>query len=224
MFGVDFSILGSGRSVQPAAAPVPKAAPDEAGESGAWSMLVSEIAACRECGLWKGRKNPVPGNGDEHAELMFVGEAPGADEDASGLPFVGKAGQLLDRMIAAMGLTREQVYVTNSVKCRPPENRTPEPPETNACRPFLDRQRALVTPKVIVALGAPAARTLLGREEGITALRGRFFDQGSARVMPTYHPAYLLRNPGKKAEAWGDLKKVMKELGLPGPVAGRPGA
>jgi DNA polymerase len=146
--------------------------------------------------------------------LCFVGEGPGADEDAQGQPFVGLAGQLLDRMIAAMGFSRDEIYVCNIVKCRPPENRKPEPDEMAACRPFLEQQLELVAPQVIVALGATAVQGLLGTTEGITRLRGRWkLYRGRIAVMPTFHPAYLLRNPKAKREVWEDLQAVLRQMG-----------
>jgi len=156
----------------------------------------------------------VFGVGDPKAELMFVGEAPGADEDQQGEPFVGRAGQLLNNMIKAMGVSREQVYIANVVKCRPPSNRTPERDECDTCSPFLLRQIAVVKPKVIVALGAVAAKNLLGVESSLSSLRGRWHEYRGCKLAVTYHPAYLLRDPRQKAEAWKDLQMVMKELGL----------
>jgi len=170
-----------------------------------------DLGDCRRCKLWKTRKNIVFGEGNPKAELMFVGEGPGADEDASGRPFVGRAGQLLTRMIEAMGYKREDVYIANTVKSRPPDNRTPEKDELETCIPFLYRQIAAIRPKVIVALGNPAQQSLLNSTIGITKVRGKFQDYSrlpGIRVMPTYHPAYLLRSPDKKREAWEDLKMV----------------
>jgi uracil-DNA glycosylase len=183
---------------------------------------------CQRCKLAKqGRKQIVFGTGDPNAELMFVGEGPGADEDREGLPFVGRAGQLLNNMITAMGLRREQVYIANIVKCRPPGNRTPERDECDTCSPFLMRQIRVVRPKVIVALGATAAKNLLGMNDSMASLRGRFYDFSPKRGLAdeafdcklavTYHPAFLLRDPRQKAEAWKDLQMVMKFLGLQPP-------
>ena len=179
---------------------------------------------CQRCALAKlGRKQIVFGTGDPHAELMFVGEGPGADEDQQGLPFVGRAGQLLNNMISAMGLKREQVYIANIVKCRPPGNRTPERDECDTCSPFLMRQINVVQPKVIVALGATAAKNLLGMNDSMASMRGRFYDfsppsDGDApfqtKLAVTYHPAFLLRDPRQKKEAWKDLQMVMRYLGL----------
>ncbi|HZC66800.1 MAG TPA: uracil-DNA glycosylase [Candidatus Dormibacteraeota bacterium] len=164
--------------------------------------------------MGKTRKHLVFADGNPKAELVFVGEGPGADEDASGVPFVGRAGKLLTQMIEAMGLRREDVYICNVVKCRPPGNRPPEPDEVTTCSPFLVRQLESVNPKVIVALGATAAKTLLETEMGITKFRGQWLDFRGKKLMATYHPAYLLRNPPAKSEVWKDLQKVMLELGL----------
>jgi len=161
-----------------------------------------------------GRKTIVFGEGDPDAELMFVGEGPGADEDEQGRPFVGRAGQLLNKMIEAMGLKREQVYIANVVKCRPPGNRTPEREEIETCSPFLLRQIAVIQPKAVVALGAVAARCLLGLNEPMARLRGRWFDFRGTRLAVTYHPAFLLRDPRQKKETWKDLQRVMEYLGL----------
>src|SRR5580698_7586090 len=179
---------------------------------------------CQRCPLAKlGRKQIVFGTGDPHAELMFIGEGPGADEDAQGLPFVGRAGQLLNNMIVAMGLKREQVYIANIVKCRPPGNRTPEREECDTCSPFLMRQINVIRPKVIVALGATAAKNLLGMNDSMASMRGRFYDCSppsdggepfEGKLAVTYHPAFLLRDPRQKKEAWKDLQMVMRHLGL----------
>jgi DNA polymerase len=183
-------------------------------------MLAQEVAACTKCILHETRKQTVFSRGNPEARLVFVGEAPGADEDAEGIPFVGRAGQLLDKMIAAMGLSPENdVYVCNIIKCRPPGNRRPEQEETDTCIPYLHEQLAAVAPKVIVALGNTAVGTLLGTKMGITKIRGQWKTyRGSTLVMPTYHPSYLLRpSPQQiqaKREAWEDLQAVMKELGL----------
>jgi DNA polymerase len=181
--------------------------------------LREEIGDCTRCKLHKGRTNLVFGVGDPHARLMFVGEGPGADEDLKGEPFVGKAGQLLTQIIKAMGLTREQVYIANVVKCRPPENRNPEPDEIEQCSPFLRAQIASVNPAVIVALGKFAAQTLLGVETPISRMRGQFHQLGPVPVMPTFHPSYLLRNPAAKREVWEDMKMVLARLANP-PGAG----
>ena len=173
------------------------------------------IGDCTRCPLaYAGRRNIVFGDGDPNARLMFVGEGPGADEDTSGIPFVGKAGQLLNNMIAAMGLKREQVYIANIVKCRPPANRTPEPVEANTCSPFLLEQIDVIRPEVIVALGGTAATYLLGVKQSLASLRGTWHECRGAKVCVTYHPAFLLRDPTQKAAAWQDLQRVMAELGL----------
>jgi len=194
-------------------------------------MIREDLGDCTRCRLaTQGRKQIVFGVGDPHADLMFIGEAPGADEDIQGEPFVGRAGQLLSNMIKAMGLAREQVYIANIIKCRPPNNRTPERDECETCSPFLMRQVASIKPKVIVALGAVAARTLLAINDSMSNLRGRWYEfkptgirsndpaWNGAKLAVTYHPAFLLRDPRQKKEAWKDLQMVMKELGLKPPV------
>ncbi len=179
-----------------------------------------DIGDCTRCRLAKqGRKQIVFGVGNPRAELMFIGEAPGADEDAQGEPFVGRAGQLLTNMIKAMGLTREEIYIANIIKCRPPGNRTPERDECETCSPFLMRQIATIKPKAIVALGAVAAKTLLAINAPMTELRGKWYDFRGTKLAVTYHPAFLLRDPRQKKEAWKDLQMVMKELGLKPPSA-----
>jgi uracil-DNA glycosylase len=170
------------------------------------------IGDCQRCGLGQTRKNLVFGVGAPDAQVMFVGEGPGQDEDEQGQPFVGAAGQLLTKMIAAMGLTREEVYIANIVKCRPPANRDPAPEEVDACEPFLRQQIEAVGPRIIIAMGTFAAKTLLRTETGITRLRGRFYTYQGIPLMPTYHPAFLLRNPDAKRPAWQDLKAVMAEM------------
>jgi uracil-DNA glycosylase len=195
----------------------------------ALKIIREDLGDCKRCVLHKqGRKQIVFGVGNPKAELMFVGEGPGADEDQQGEPFVGRAGQLLNNMIKAMGITREQVYIANIVKCRPPGNRTPEREECDTCSPFLMRQIAVIKPKVVVALGAVAAKTLLAMNASMMQLRGRFYDFTPAGVRDpdwdgcklavTYHPAFLLRDPRQKGEAWKDLQMVMKELGLKAPA------
>ncbi len=171
------------------------------------------LGDCRRCKLHRGRSKIVFGAGNPDADLVFVGEGPGGDEDRQGVPFVGKAGQLLTKMIEAMQLTRDDVYICNVVKCRPPNNRDPERDEVEACERFLVAQLAVVRPKVIVALGRHAAQTLLGRDAPISRLRGRWAEYQGIPLLPTFHPAYLLREPGKKREAWSDLQQVMKRLG-----------
>jgi DNA polymerase len=172
----------------------------------AWSDFAGDVRACTACGLCRSRRQAVPGVGDAAADWMFVGEAPGAEEDAKGEPFVGQAGRLLDNMLAALGMQRERnVYIANVLKCRPPGNRTPEPGEVDACRPYLDRQIALIRPKLIVALGRSAATTLLAVDATIASLRGRVHRYQGVPLIVTYHPAYLLRNLPDKAKAWEDL-------------------
>jgi len=196
----------------------------------ALKIIREDLGDCTRCALHKqGRKQVVFGVGNPKADLMFVGEGPGADEDAQGEPFVGRAGQLLNNMIKAMGISREQVYIANIVKCRPPGNRTPEREECETCSPFLMRQIAVIKPKVVVALGAVAAKTLLAMSASMMQLRGRFYDFKPAGVRSndpnwdgcklavTYHPAFLLRDPRQKGEAWKDLQMVMRELGLKAP-------
>lgn len=178
--------------------------------------LREKIGNCRRCKLSKGRTHIVFGTGNPGARLLFVGEGPGEEEDRQGKPFVGKAGELLTKMIGAMELTREEVYIANVVKCRPPGNRNPEADEIEACRPFLDEQIAIIDPGVICALGTFAAQTLLDTTTKISALRGRIHTKGRYKIAPTFHPAYLLRNPRDKRLAWEDLQIVMKELGLKG--------
>ena len=171
-----------------------------------WAELPAAVAACRQCRLCEARKQAVLGVGDRNADWLFVGEGPGAEEDQRGEPFVGQAGKLLDNMLAAIGLKRgEDVYIANAVKCRPPENRTPTPEETATCRPYLERQIELIRPKLIVALGRPAAQTLLQAEVKIGAARGKLHDYRGIPLIVTYHPAYLLRTLQDKAKAWEDL-------------------
>ena len=173
------------------------------------------LGDCRRCKLCSGRKNIVFGVGNPGARLVFVGEGPGADEDTQGIPFVGAAGQLLTKMIQAMGLARDDVYICNVVKCRPPGNRNPEPDEITACQPFLEGQLKAIGPEVIVALGKFAAQTLLRTDTPITRLRGQWREYVGVPLMPTFHPAYLLRNPAEKKAAWTDLQAVMGKLQLP---------
>ena len=182
-----------------------------------------DIGDCTRCVLHKqGRKQIVFGVGNPRADIMFVGEAPGADEDIQGEPFVGRAGQLLNNMISAMGIRREDVYIANIIKCRPPGNRTPEREECETCSPFLMRQIEVVKPKIIVALGAVAAKTLLGVNDAMINLRGHIYDFKKTKLAITYHPAYLLRDPRQKKEAWRDLQMVMKHLGMPLPQQKEP--
>ena len=189
-------------------------------KAAALQLIRDDLGDCTRCALHKGRNKIVFADGDPNARLMFVGEGPGADEDAQGLPFVGRAGQLLNNMIAAMGLKREQVYIANVVKCRPPGNRTPEPEEANTCSPFLFRQIDVVRPQVLVALGATAATYLLGHRQPLAGLRGRVHAFRGMQLIVTYHPAFLLRDPRQKKEAWADLQIAMKELGLKLPAKG----
>jgi DNA polymerase len=178
------------------------------------TVLAETVKSCTRCALHAERKQTVFARGNGSSGLCFIGEGPGADEDEQGFPFVGAAGQLLDRMIAAMGIERDDVYVCNIVKCRPPKNRTPEPEEMNACMPFLAEQLSLVEPQVIVALGKTAVQGLFGTVEGITRIRGRWrLYQQRIAVMPTFHPAYLLRSPAAKREVWADLQLVLKHMG-----------
>ncbi|MDD2320743.1 MAG: uracil-DNA glycosylase [Geobacteraceae bacterium] len=178
-----------------------------------------ELGDCRRCSLGEKRTNLVFGVGNANADIAFVGEAPGRDEDLRGEPFVGEAGQLLTKIVLAMGLAREDVYICNVLKCRPPNNRNPQPDEIESCEPFLLRQLQAISPKVIVALGTFAAQTLLRTREPISRLRGRFHDYHGIPLMPTFHPAYLLRNPAMKREVWDDMKTVLKKLGREPAVA-----
>jgi uracil-DNA glycosylase len=181
---------------------------------GTLQTIREDIGDCIRCKLHKGRNKIVFGDGSPKARLLFIGEGPGRDEDLQGLPFVGRAGKLLTQMIEAMGLLRSDVYICNVVKCRPPENRAPEKDEVAACSPFLFRQIDLVAPQVIVCLGSIAAQTILETTRGISQFRGQWLEFRGRKLMATYHPAYLLRNPAAKSEVWKDLQKVMVELGL----------
>jgi uracil-DNA glycosylase family 4 len=186
------------------------------------TAIREDIGDCTRCKLHtQGRTQVVFGVGNPSADVMFVGEAPGADEDVQGVPFVGRAGQLLTKMIEAMGYKRDEVYIANVLKCRPPGNRNPEPDEIATCEPFLFRQVASIQPKVVIALGAFAARTLLQTQDPISRLRGRVYDFRGAKLIPTFHPSFLLRSPGYKREAWDDLKKALALLGreIPGAAA-----
>jgi uracil-DNA glycosylase len=204
--------------------PIPETFPSESNVDDsvtALRLIREDIGDCTRCKLHKqGRKQIVFGVGDPNADLMFIGEAPGADEDLQGEPFVGRSGQLLTNMIKAMGLSREEVYIANIIKCRPPGNRQPEPDECETCSPFLLRQIEAIKPKVLVALGAVAAKTLLAVNEPMSQLRGRWFDFHGHKLAVTYHPAFLLRDPRQKKETWKDLQMVMKDLGLPMPAKG----
>jgi uracil-DNA glycosylase family 4 len=200
----------------PAAPPIAPPVPPEQ-HFAALKLIRDDIGDCTRCALAAGRNKLVFGDGDPNARLMFVGEGPGADEDASGLPFVGRGGQLLNNMIQAMGLTREQVYIANVVKCRPPANRTPEPDEAHTCSPFLFRQIDVVRPQVIVALGQTAVTYLTGEKRSLAAWRGTVHPLRGTKLIVTYHPAFLLRDPNQKKHAWADLQIAMRELGLTAP-------
>lgn len=214
---------------EPSAPPEPSPANPEQAKAKAALLAEldeNEVRGCTRCGLCGGRANTVFGEGSPDADLVFVGEGPGAEEDKQGRPFVGRAGELLTKMIIAMGLTREQVYIANVVKCRPPGNRAPTVDEVAACREHLDRQLKIIQPKVIVTLGNPATHALLDTKVGITRLRGQWQalpsldpDLAGVRVMPTFHPAYLLRSytPDNRRMVWSDLQAVLAELGLPVP-------
>lgn len=195
-------------------APAKRTSPSPQAGVDSLEKIARDLKGCVRCRLHKERNHIVVGDGSPKAKLVFVGEGPGAQEDLKGLPFVGRAGQLLDKMIGAIGLSRSDVYICNVVKCRPPGNRNPEPDEIEKCSPFLFRQLDHLQPKVVVALGKFAAQTLLQTDERISKLRGNFFDYRGTKLIPTYHPAFLLRNPSAKKEVWTDLKKVAKELGL----------
>jgi uracil-DNA glycosylase family 4 len=214
----DFQRLGIvDLPVPPQAEPLPVCLPGEYGSDGVCrpetlEEIRAELADCRRCPLCKGRKNIVFGDGNPHARLVLVGEAPGREEDLQGKPFVGEAGKLLDRILFAMGLERKDVYICNVEKCRPSGNRDPLPEEIAACEPFLKRQLAAIRPAVIVTLGRFAAQTLLGSPLPISRLRGRWQSYQDVPLMPTYHPAFLLRNPAAKREVWEDMKQVLARL------------
>src|ERR1700693_3621804 len=218
-------------SPKPPSVPAPFAAPLVAApslfdsvdhvEGDSLEKIRSFIGDCQRCKLCRGRTKIVFGDGNPKAELVFVGEGPGHDEDIQGLPFVGRAGKLLTQMIEAMGLTREQVYICNVVKCRPPENRKPEDDEVATCSPYLFRQLDVIAPKAIVCLGLTAAQALLKTKDSISRFRGEWFDYRGTKLLATYHPAYLLRNPAAKSEVWKDLQKVMAYLGLQAKKAAR---
>jgi|APTNR8051073442_1049403.scaffolds.fasta_scaffold00158_59 uracil-DNA glycosylase family 4 len=207
-------------TAQPAAPQPAKAATGDAVSAGL-AAIAREVAACRACRLCEKRTNVVPGQGNPHPEIMFIGEGPGADEDEQGLAFVGRAGQLLTSIINAMGFSRDEVFIGNVVKCRPPDNRTPAPDEMAACLPYLARQIDLLKPKLIVALGATAVKGLFNDEKiAITKQRGNWMNYRGIDVMPTFHPAYLLRNPPAKREVWMDMKTVLAKLGRQAPTKG----
>jgi DNA polymerase len=183
------------------------------------AAIAAHISTCTNCPLCQERSSTVPGEGNaDSPDILFIGEGPGADEDAQGRPFVGKAGQLLDRMIEAMGYQREEVFIANVVKCRPPNNRKPLREEMDMCLPYLRQQIRLIRPKVIVGLGGTALEGLLGRPVGITRMRGVWQEYAGIKLMPTFHPSYLLRDPSKKKDAWADLKLVLSELGKTPPA------
>ena len=216
------TLTAEAASIAPEPAEEPVVVPVTLAHSAAEALadIRADIGECTRCKLHTlGRHQIVFGTGSMTAELMFVGEAPGADEDLQGVPFVGRAGQLLTKMIEAMGLRRDDVYIANVLKCRPPGNRNPEPDEIQTCQPFLFRQLASIQPKVVIALGAFAARTLLDTQEPISRLRGRVFDFRGAKLIPTFHPSFLLRSPGNKREAWEDLKLALGLLGRKIPAA-----
>ncbi len=214
--------IGRGAAASPAAAAEAPAASEEQ-QAQLQELDVSQVVNCKKCQLCETRTRTVFGQGSANARLVFVGEAPGYEEDQKGLAFVGRAGQLLTKMIIAMGLKREDVFICNVLKCRPPNNRTPAADEIAACSPYLFEQLQIIQPEIVCALGAPAAQTLLGTKEAIGRLRGRFHDfytSGAPSIgdavplMPTYHPAYLLRSPGEKKKTWADLQMIMAKLGL----------
>ena len=215
-FAGDFAVKGEGAEINDGVA-------DEL------EKIAAEVRKCCQCGLGETRTKGVPGDGNPHARIFFIGEAPGADEDAQGLPFVGRAGKLLDKIIAAMGLKRSDVFIGNILKCRPPDNRDPRPEEIVKCLPFLERQLELMQPEIIVALGAHAARTLLNTNKPIGQLRGKIHLYYPAnmskpiKLLATYHPAYLLRSysPENRRKVWEDMQKVLEELELPIPDRGR---
>ncbi|MDQ3370605.1 MAG: uracil-DNA glycosylase [Myxococcota bacterium] len=193
-------------------APSPSPSPSPARSGRSLAQIREELGACTRCKLHTTRTNIVFGVGSEQSPLMFIGEAPGEQEDLRGEPFVGRAGELLDKMIEAMGWTRQTVYIANVLKSRPPGNRNPQPDEVTACSPFLDEQIRAIAPRIIVTLGRPAANHVLRSDAPIGTLRGRFHDRDGIAVMPTFHPAYLLRDPEKKKDTWSDLKQVIAEL------------
>jgi uracil-DNA glycosylase len=195
---------------------------DAASEGDPFDRLRADAMACRRCRLCETRSTVVFGEGQRRPRLLVIGEAPGADEDASGRPFVGKAGQLLTRMLAAIGLAREDVYIANVLKCRPPGNRPPEPDEVAACRPLLEEQVRLLDPELLLLLGNHATKAVLGTDRGISSLRGQILRTPEGRpALPTFHPSYLLRSPERKREAWLDLKLAAKTLGLAVPASRR---
>jgi uracil-DNA glycosylase len=225
-FSGGFTVKGKPRTIT--AHNVDVAGQENANES-QLAAIADEVRKCCCCGLGKTRKNAVPGEGNPNAQIVFVGEAPGADEDEQGRPFVGRSGQLLDKIIAAMGLQRQDVFICNVLKCRPPDNRDPKPDEIINCIHFLETQLEIIKPEIIVALGAHAARTLLKTNDAIGQLRGKFLEYytasgyGPIKFMATYHPSYLLRNysDDNRRRVWEDMQKVMRELGMPVPKSGK---
>lgn len=216
--GMDEFYIGNSRPSileVPAKRDLPAKPSDDLIRRDALIELRKKVLPCTLCKeLANTRHSVVFGSGNSNAQLMFVGEAPGADEDEQGLPFVGRAGQLLTKIIESIGISREQVFIANVLKCRPPGNRQPAPKEIENCSPYLKMQIEIIQPKIICALGTFAAQTLLETETPISRLRGRFHDKGSYKIIPTYHPAYLLRNPSEKRAVWEDMKKIKQELGL----------
>jgi uracil-DNA glycosylase family 4 len=210
------SPVAPSRAIPPAMAPrslsLFEAPPPPRRERETLEQIIEDLGDCQRCRLAKGRKTIVFGQGNSRAELVFVGEAPGADEDEQGLPFVGRAGQLLNRLIQFIGMKRQDVYICNIVKCRPPGNRTPEKDEVESCSPFLFRQIQAIQPRLVCCLGAPAVRTVLGIKEGITKIRGRFYDFGTAKALATVHPAYILRNPREEKILREDFEKIRQFL------------
>lgn len=209
------AVRGAAPSLEPASRKTPpdRTVPVRVGDE-TLEAVHQALGDCQRCPLGAKRRRLVFGEGNPHAELVFIGEAPGADEDLQGRPFVGRAGQLLTKIVEAMGLKRDDVYICNILKCRPPGNRNPAPDEVAACEPFLIRQLEAIRPRIICALGSVAARTLLKTEAPITVLRGRFQSYHGLRLMPTYHPAYLLRNPAAKKQVWEDVQIIMKAMDL----------
>jgi len=194
--------------------PTSEMKPNEPGQSTMITLedVRKELGDCKRCKLHRGRKTIVFGEGNEKATLMLIGEGPGYDEDVQGRPFVGRAGQLLTKILQSINLPREEVYIANIIKCRPPQNRNPEPDEIQSCSPFLMKQIRVIQPKIICALGTFSAQTLLKTDVKISALRGKFYDLEEIKVIPTYHPAFLLRNPERKREVWEDMKKIAELL------------
>jgi len=205
-------LKGMGISSLPAAENVPKKVVPSRSETLTLAEVRKELGDCQRCKLHRTRRTIVFGEGNPKAALMFIGEGPGYDEDVQGRPFVGKAGQLLTKIIESIDLSREEVYIANIIKCRPPQNRNPEPDEIESCNPFLMKQIRVIQPKIICALGTFSAQTLLKTDTKITALRGKLYDLEGIKVIPTYHPAFLLRNPERKREVWEDMKKIAEWL------------